>query len=179
MHEPNHFTSAKYLVFLDIDGVFTSNRVEITENTVGLLWSKFDPIAMNFMNRIHDSHEKVEFVLISTWRDGVLLNDAHANLWIVTALRNAGFRGDLAYPLWKVNPYEDAELYQLKRAHETKHYLDNFAPYHKDFIIFDDTDYDFEGVLGKRRLIKTDSNDGLLFKHMKNALSIMGTWDKK
>ena len=175
--KPKTYTDAKYLIFLDIDGVFTSNRVEYTEEFRGLLWSKFDPIAVNFMNRIADKFDKVEFVLISTWRDRVLIDNSHTSLWIETTFRNAGFRGNFARPYWKVNPFEDSELYRLERAYEIKDYLENYAPGCKDYLIFDDNDYDFNEILGKKRLVKTHCYDGLLFKHMEKAWSIAGQWD--
>ena len=55
----------KYLVFLDIDGVFTSSRVHYAHNAVFNIWHRFDPVAVDFMNKIHDKYP-VEFVLIST-----------------------------------------------------------------------------------------------------------------
>ena len=53
----------KYLVFLDIDGVFTSSRVHYAHNAVYKMWHRFDPVAVDFMNKIHDKYP-VEFVLI-------------------------------------------------------------------------------------------------------------------
>jgi hypothetical protein len=60
-----------------------------------------------------------------------------------------------------------------------KKYLDAERLTYDDFIIFDDTLYEFNEVLGKKRLIRTDSRDGMLSKHMLNAMSLVGNWEKK
>lgn len=40
-------------------------------------------------------------------------------------------------------------------------------------------DYNFEKVLGKKRLVRTDPENGMLYRHMKDAMSIMGQWIEK
>ena len=171
----------KYLVFVDIDGVLASSRVHYASNSGAMIWSEFDPVAIKFFNRIHETYDQVEFVLISTWRDWLDVDNRHILLWIETAFRNSGFRGNLRYPAWKVNPEDDAELWGKRRAEEIKVYLktpeQGFG--YKDFIIFDDSDYGFNRVLGIKRFVQTDPDNGILFRHMRDASSIMGTWDKK
>jgi hypothetical protein len=170
-----------YLVFLDIDGVFTSHRVHTAHNASECsMWQKFDPVAVDFTNMIHDTYP-VKFVVMSTWKNGLDENDPTVSHWARSAFANAGFRGVLADP-WKTDPGNDPK-YQTPalhdRAHQVKDYLKEYAPDVDDFILFDDTRYQFEQVLGKKRLVWTDSQDGLLFKHMLNAKSIMGNWKKK
>jgi hypothetical protein len=63
------------------------------------------------------------------------------------------------------------------RTKEIKDYLNDFGPY-DDFIIFDDSDFEYNKVLGIKRFIKTSSEDGILTKHMLNAKSLMGNWIK-
>jgi len=172
-------TNRKYLVFLDIDGVFTSSRVHCAHNAVYDMWQRFDPVAVDFMNKIHDRYP-VEFVLISTWKN-YLRNDDHSiEHWIRAAFANSGFRGDFAR-MWKTDP---DNLWVNKpapydRSHEIKDYLEIYGQDIKDFIIFDDNDYGFEKVLGVKRWVRTDSENGLLYKHMCNAQSIMGQWHEK
>lgn len=169
----------KYLVFSDIDGVFTSNRVHTAHNAVYPMWQRFDPVAVDFMNYIHDTHP-VEFVLISTWKNYLRNDDHQIEHWVRAAFANSGFRG--TFPnMWKTDP---DNLWVNKpspydRSHEIRDYLAEYGSHISDFIIFDDNDYGFEKVLGKRRCVFTDPADGLLHKHMLNAMSIMGTWDKK
>lgn len=161
-----------YYVFLDIDGVLTSKRVQ-TSNPVYDMWAQFDPIAVQFFNWIHDTYTDVQFVLSTTWKEQVSgLMEYH---WIQSSFRNAGFRGVFAKD-WKTNIKDDSDLYKQDRAIQVKDYLDNHS--HEDYIIFDDTPYQFSSVL-KGRLILTNPSDGLLSKHMANAKSIMGTWKRK
>jgi hypothetical protein len=169
----------KYLVFLDIDGVFTSSRVHTAHNASFDMWHRFDPVAVDFMNRIHDTYP-VEFVLISTWKNYLRNDDNQVSNWVWAAFGNSGFRGEFS-TLWKTDP---DNLWPNKptpytRAHEIRDYLSEYATDVEDYIIFDDNDYGFERVLGKKRLIRTDPDNGLLHKHMLNAMSIMGTWTKK
>jgi len=165
----------KYLVFLDIDGVFTSGRVQFASANPRDLWNKFDHTAIEFMNKIHDRVDGVYFMLISTWKDHLVTSDVMLEHWITSSFRNAGFRGEFNRP-WKTNP---DNIYKNKqtRAHEIRDFIEGRAI--KDYIIFDDSDYEFDKILGKRRHIKTDSENGLLFKHMKNAMSIIGEWEPK
>lgn len=169
----------KYLVFLDIDGVFTSSRVHTAHNAEYEMWHRFDPVAVDFMNRIHDTYP-VEFVLISTWKNYLRNDDLNVSHWVRAAFGNSGFRGTFS-ELWKTDP---DNLWPNKppgynRAGEILDYLEEHAPDVEDYIIFDDNDYGFERVLGKRRLVRTDPENGLLHKHMLNAMSIMGNWEKK
>lgn len=164
----------KYLVFLDIDGVFTSERMQLALGSKET-WNTFDPVAIHFMNWIHDTYENVEFMLISTWKEGLRHDDDAIRHWVLSSFRNAGFRGILC-PTWKSNP---DNLPRFKtRAYEIKEYLDDH-PDVVDFIIFDDNDYAFNTILGKKRWVRTDPREGLLFKHMLYAKSVMGTWRKR
>lgn len=169
----------KYLVFLDIDGVFTSSRVHYAHAAVYDMWHRFDPVAVDFMNRIHDRYD-VEFVLISTWKDHLRNDDRTIEHWIRSAFANSGFRGNFA-TMWKTDPDNlwPGKPKGYNRSHEIKDYLAEYATDVKDFIIFDDNDYGFERVLGIKRLVRTDPENGLLYKHMKRAQSIMGQWHEK
>jgi hypothetical protein len=174
-HKP--IKPVKYLIFLDVDGVFTSPRVQYASANPKDVWNKFDPIAIDFLNKIHDRVDSVYFVLISTWKDHLKTDDVMMEHWITSSFRNAGFRGEFFSP-WKTNPdniYRRGET----RAHEIREYLETYAVSVKDYIIFDDNDYDFDRVLLKKRWVRTDPDDGFLFKHMKNAMSIVGTWESK
>jgi hypothetical protein len=170
----------KYLAFLDIDGVFTSARVQYASANSRDMWNKFDPTAIEFMNKLHDKIADLHFVLISTWKEHLREDDEQTSHWIIAAFRNAGFRGEFASP-WKTNPENFARFYEkdMTRANEIKEYLEVYAPNNQDYIIFDDNDYGFETVLGKNRWVHTDESNGILLKHMHNAMSIVGEWDKK
>lgn len=166
----------KYLVFLDIDGVFTSSRVHYAHAASYHMWHRFDPVAIDFMNKIHDRYP-VEFVLISTWKNHLRNDDIQVEHWIRAAFGNSGFRGQFA-DLWKTDP---DNLWVNKprpydRSHEIRDYLEAYGQDIRDYIIFDDNDYNFEKILGKKRLVRTDHENGLLYKHMQRAQSIIGQW---
>lgn len=168
----------KYLVFVDFDGVLCSNRVHFGQPEDSyMMWSRFDPVVMEFFNKIHTTFDDVYFVWTTTWRNSVTTPDDTSLEHIVYSMwYNAGFRGFFGKP-WMVNP--DRLLPQHKRAEEIKNYLEVFAPTCQDYLILDDSDYGFNDVLSKKRFIKTDSDNGMLFKHMKDAWSLMGNWDRK
>ena len=168
-----------YLIFLDIDGVFTSTRVHTAHNADYDIWHRFDPVAVDFMNKIHDTYD-VAFVLISTWKNSLVTDNNMISHWVKAAFANSGFRGSFS-SLWKTDPdnLKFGKQGVYNRAHEIRDYLDTYGPNVKDYLIFDDNDYDFKKVLGKKRLVKTDPDNGLLHKHMLNAYSLMGLWDKK
>lgn len=170
----------KYLAFLDIDGVFTSNRVQYASANPNDMWNKFDPIAVDFMNKLHDRVDDLHFVLISTWKEYLREADEQTSHWIIAAFRNAGFRGEFASP-WKTNPENFPRFYErgMTRANEIKEYLEVYAPNNLDYIIFDDNNYGFDTVLGKKRWVHTDEQNGLLWKHQQHAMSIVGQWDPK
>lgn len=167
----------KYLIFLDIDGVFTSNRVHYAHNAAYKMWSRFDPVAVDFMNKIHDTYP-VEFVLMSTWKNGLRSDDQITEHWVRAAFANSGFRGEFASP-WKTDPDNFSPMKKWDRGNEVKDYLENFATDVEDFILFDDNRYRFNEILGKKRLVQTNPDDGLLHKHMLHATSLMGNWEKK
>ena len=168
----------KYLVFLDIDGVFTSSRVHYAHNASYDMWHRFDPVAIDFMNKIHDRYP-VEFVLMSTWKNYIDATSKQVEHWIKAAFGNSGFRGTFADP-WKTDPKETwINTPRLQRGDEVRKYLEKYGQDVKDFILFDDNRYNFKEALGKNRLVLTDSEEGLLFKHMKNAQSLMGTWHER
>lgn len=167
----------KYLIFLDFDGVLTSARMEFPHvKSEYEMMTRFDPNSIAFLNRIHETYEDVYFVWTTTWRNGVENDNIMSQHWAYSMFNNAGFTGTFGKP-WKVNPDDDMDTNY--RPQEIKHYLKEYAPYHKDYMIIDDTDYGFNDVLGKKRFIKTDPDNGMLLKHMKNAWSLTGNWDRK
>lgn len=178
----------RYLVFLDVDGVFTSSRVHYAHNSNHSykLWTRFDPVAVDFMNKIYDRYENVEFVLMSTWKNNLPLRppvnrddpEDPVYHWIESALRNAGFRGPLAEP-FRTNPSDSSELDKQDRAYEVLDYLNNHGDDVTDYILFDDKKHQFAAVLPKNRLVHTDSENGLLYKHMVFASSIVGQWNER
>ena len=167
----------KYLIFLDIDGVFASSRVHFSWDNEYNKWSKFDPVAVDFCNKIYDRYP-VEFVLMSTWKEWLDPTNEMITHWVMTTFKNAGFRGKFA-DSWKTNPTNMASISARDRAYEVKDYLQIYATDIKDFILFDDNRFRFKEILGKNRLIQTNSDNGLTYKNMKDAHSLMGQWEPR
>lgn len=166
---------ARYVVFLDIDGVFTSTRAHLAlSRQEDEMWSHFDPVALGFLNRLDEQYE-IDWVLMTTWVLGLDRSNPTVYHWVTSTFRNAGFRGRFPWPNWKT---EDPGRLQ-SRADMVKKYLEAERLTYDDFIVIDDTDYDFNRILGVKRFVKTDGHDGMLSKHMKNILSLTGNWEKK
>lgn len=169
----------KYAIFLDIDGVLCSTRVQLGyTNAKHPMWDKFDPVAIDFLNTLDDTYN-IEFILISTWKENLTMDSPMLFHWINSSFRNSGFRGRFAYPHWKTNYENNKDKYNFRigRAYEVKDYLEEYE--YNDFLIFDDSDYDFNKILGIKRWIRTDPADGILSKHMIKVLSLVGQWEKK
>lgn len=168
---------SNYFVFLDIDGVFASARAQFGIAHINSMWSRLDPIAVEFINRISDTFENVEFVMMSTWRHIDGFGDRQAGYsphWVQSAFDNCGFRGKFAKP-WATEQLHQSGI--NSRPNEVAKYLAEHPC--TDYILFDDDSYEFDKVLGRKRHIRTDGLNGLLFKNMEKAWSIVGTWDRK
>lgn len=171
----------KYLAFLDIDGVLCSHRVQVAFGGDGF-WTRFDPVAIDYLNTLHDRFD-IGFVICSTWKNSLDTDDTTIEHWVRSAFQNSGFRGNINRP-WKTNPenktWSHSELSSRdQRPTEVKMYLEEYGHFIDDYIIFDDDSYNYKEVLGKSRQVKPDQNNGLLFKHILNAESLVGVWDKK
>lgn len=176
-----HRANFRYLVFVDFDGVLASSRVHFSHPKDAYpIWSTFDPVAIEFFNKIHNTYKDVGFVWTTTWRNHVPLKAGHIEHILYSMWYNAGFRGHFADP-WKVNPYDkmDGDLNHADRVGEVLDYLENHNPDCEDFLVFDDSDYGWKNRLPRKRWVKTDPHDGILFKHMRKAEDLMGGWEKK
>lgn len=78
-------------LFLDIDGVLTSARAHValtSKHSKFLVWHHFDPVAIGFLNRLHEETEDLKVVLSSTWRRIYEMRD------MFMMLSQAGWRGE-------------------------------------------------------------------------------------
>lgn len=173
------------LVFMDFDGVLASARVHIAQDygkTAYPMWSKFDPVTVDFFNRLHYNFY-VKFVWNTTWMFGMTGEKSiHTEHWAEAMFRNAGFQGIINDP-WRVDPKDERKYSGISedyvkiysRAYQTRDYLQEFEPEawnSKRFICVDDNDYGYNGVLGVKRFVKTDSNNGMLLKHYDHMWSL-------
>ena len=157
-----------------MDGVLTSQRVHVAHNSKSAMWDRFDPVAVDFFNKLHDTYDDVSVVLSSSWRQ--LVNDESSAVphWVEATFRCSGFRGKFATP-WKTKDLQEkSALYH--RSYEVLDYLEQAQP--EDYLVFDDTDYNFNSLLPKKRFVHTSLIDGLLSKHMAHTLSLTGNWGK-
>lgn len=158
----------KNIIFLDIDGVLTSHRIyEGMDEKAGFsgVWRQFDPVAVNFLNRLSREHS-CELVLSSTWRRRSF-GDINVSLPFILA------GGGLRIPpadVW-VTDY----LPLRKRSSEIADWIDENGL--DNFIIFDDdldAGYGFED-----NFVHTDGRNGLLHQHMVRANEIVAKWEKE
>ena len=167
----------KHIVFVDFDGVLTTARVHFSQpKTAYQTWSQFDPIAINFFNKIHDNYEDVSFVWTTSWRNQIETCDNLEHI-LYSMWYNAGFTGFFGKP-WRVNADNDLEMFE-HREKEIDDYLTNYAPDNKGFIIFDDNDYGYDDVFGKNHFIHTDPQNGITFENMRQAWNVVSRWDPK
>lgn len=171
-------TADKYAIFIDIDGVMTSWRVHFAHNANYKIWSRFDPVAIDFFNKIHDEYN-VEFIVISTWKNKIKKdNDSIIYHWMQSAFANSGFRGIMANP-WYTQEFGIVEN-QIKRGDEIKKYLSVYGEKYADFIIFDDARSNINEIIQPNRLIRTDPTNGIMWEHMIEAYDeYIVNWKKK
>lgn len=163
--------TCKHVIFLDVDGVLASSRVHFGHgSSEDLIWSKFDPVALDFLNWIW-SETRAEVVFTSAWKEDV--DTAAARMWVIAAMRNGGFFGRF-HNDWKTDyDYSGPD----GRPGSVKKWLGEH-PEVVDYIIFDDSSYRFNEVLGRKRFVRTDPEDGMLSKHMKRAEQLISNWEK-
>jgi len=163
-------------IFLDIDGVLTSARVYRSQPKDSYkMWTQFDPIAVQFLNRIHEN-KPVEFVFSSTWTNWKSSDPMYRHL-MESALRNAGFTGNLAEKWVIPDPIAQEGKQPPQRGRRICQYMSNVeGQFSNDFIAFDDDYHDFRETLAKKNYVITDPQEGMLTKHMKKAMSLIGDW---
>lgn len=194
---PNYNATSPYLVFLDIDGVLTSHRVHASHGGSSNMWSRFDPVAVDLLNRLHDFFD-VEFVISSAWQEGVSIKDPQNFLWVEAAFRSAGFRGKFPYPSWKVDPEgevarkgygeeytftvmgQERKTKRKDRPQKIQHYVEQHTSENfLDYLILDDSDFGFEEILGPGKFVKTDPENGILWAHIQDIFAKTSHWNLK
>lgn len=168
---------ASYIIFLDIDGVLTSERSFFAHSPNNYkIMNKFDPVAIDFFNKIHNTYD-VEFVLISSWKTDMNVSSDYHKHWIISSFSNSGFVGKFA-DVWKVSDEDNFPALNT-RAFQIIKYVEEHHASIEDYMIFDDEDYSYNKILNKKRFIKTSSKEGISLKNMKDAWSMLGSWKKR
>jgi hypothetical protein len=140
------------------------------------MWSRFDPVAVSFLNKLHDNVDDLSFVWTTSWRLDMPDNDMTLH-WAYTMFHNAGFRGKFGKP-FRTEKLNEGNYFN-SRSYEVLDYLKKYGNDTKDFMVLDDEDYHFDELLSKKRFVKTDPVNGMLYKHMEKAWSLVGSWDKR
>lgn len=170
-----------YFIFVDIDGVLVTarNNFMFLENDYQM-HTKFDPVCIDLFNYIHMKYYGVHFVLSTSWKAPLNNSDEKEDMglhkhWVHSAFRSSGFIGNFGKN-WKTG-YEDTMVFPRNhRIKEINSYLDENPC--RDFLIFDDEDLGFKNMHPKR-WIKTDEHNGLTWKNIIQAKSIIGTWEDR
>lgn len=156
--------SNRIILFLDFDGVLTSLRVEKSLPCDPKMWSKFDPVAISFLNKVCDRYP-VDIVVCSTWRKFFPLHSLQHMLWA------AGLHHEI------VNVTPD---FIVDKAESIASYLKDLRE-RPLFVVLDD-DPLYEKVLShgisceQRQFIETDANDGILTKNMRDMCDLLDVW---
>lgn len=135
----------KGVIFIDIDGVFTSERIG---------WQNFDIYAINKIYWCIKKRPEWKLVMSSTWR---MKYDFYHYKRIF---------GDIFHKDWRTGSFSN-------RRDEIKEWLDNH-PEIKDYIVIDDNPGAVPEE-EKDKLIHTDGSDGMLHEHfeeLRNKLNI-------
>ena len=92
----SQITPQKY-IFLDIDGVLASLRVDHVRNRSDEVIHEFDPIAVGLLNDLCKKH-KAKLVIISTWAAG----SEYTRDSLLEFFRTTGFTGEFAQD-WRID----------------------------------------------------------------------------
>ena len=159
------------IIFLDIDGVLTSDRVhrarnEIYKDEMNCFLTQFDPVAIEFFNKISSKHD-ISFCLISTWKNnlGIAYMIPH---WIDTCFYNAGFRGKF------LNELKTEDEHEHSRSRGIELLMEDYPD--SNYIIIDDCDFDWTDHQ-RERWVMTDPDNGILLTHMKQIENLIKDWN--
>lgn len=146
------------IIFLDMDGVLTCTRTHVA-NRDGGLWHRVDRTAVLLLNRLHDGHDDVRYVLISTWRK------FHIRTQMEILLRDAGWTGEF-HEDWKTGQRIIKFSQVADRGHEVRDWLDGHNEV-ESYVIIDDMDASCFSEVDPP--VVTDINDGFSLKNLDEA----------
>lgn len=138
--------SKPVVVFLDMDGVLCSARVQVAAG-VRDIWSVLDPVSVQYFNRFAG---EVEYVISSAWRKYF---EENAMKHILQA---AGWRGKL-HTVWCTPSHltlndRPAEVQEWLHAHQGA----------RGFVVVDDLPFDWPAAWS---VVQTHEREGMLADH--------------
>jgi len=155
------------ILFLDVDGVFTSKRVHVaTGGGMSLHWNGWDPVAVKFINDNFGPNTGWKVVISSTWGKTF---DFTSMCDIMGA---AGLRLDL-HEEWNT-----PTIGHYQRGEEIQKWLtdnDMDCMQSKHYIIVDDND----DMLATQQdnFVKTSTDDGILSSNYSKLISLKNIID--
>ena len=148
--------------FLDIDGVFTSERLHLASFASNKhFWQWFDPVALKFFDTL-PYHYDIEYVMHSSW----LLTNNKFSEYRSMFYGHENFVQHFA-DNWRVDKTDDGDHVDM-REREILSYCMNEHIDLNDILIIDDDAKEFNEL--KSYCIFTDYYDGMLEKHYKEIL---------
>lgn len=147
------------VIFLDFDGVICTGRQAIASGERGVI-SGLDPVALCFLDRICRDHD-IKIVISSTWRQG----DRRRNFYEIFGCAGFIHLAKAIHENWAT-----CSIPEKTRGHEIEEWLaDNYCD---GYLILDDCTEFLE--YQKPFFVETDSYNGMLYKHYRKALEILG-----
>lgn len=154
------------IVFLDIDGVFTSERVHRTifnKDNYGV-WSKFDPIAIDYLNNLYHDND-IDFVICSSWRNSFDTKE------IKHMLYSAGFQGAILASTQK-------DFRTINKQKSIQNFVEEHKP--KNWLVIDDECLSWgEPFIQKKNAVRTCTFNGFDCFAMEECTQIVNSWKCK
>ena len=151
VNNPPKELEARFIIFLDFDGVLCTSRQAYAVGDRGVLGC-LDPVGLDFLNRICREH-KIWVIISSTWRIGATCSKFHD-------MFKATGHFDLVKSLYW-NDYATQTSKTGHRGEQIEQWLKANDAIVKDYLILDDEtdmlDYQMS------RLVQTDMRNGILF----------------
>lgn len=152
------------IIFLDIDGVFTSERVHRTiqnKSHYGV-WAKFDPIAIDYFNNLYFNHN-ISFVICSSWRN------TFETKGLKHILYSAGFQGAILSCTQNDNRV-------INKPKSIEQFIEDHKP--KNWLVVDDEcrQWDQTIFVPKKTAVKTCTFNGLDCFAMEECSNIIRSW---
>jgi len=155
---PGTAAAADTVLFLDMDGVLTCTRVHQAYRDKGLLWTRPDPVGVQFLNRLC-VETGCAVVLSSSWR----LRETRTREAIEAVLRDGGWTGSM-HPDWRT-PTEP----EHRRGVEVRLWL-SAHPEVARWAALDDESGGFERG---DPLALTDPHNGISYQAYRHALALL------
>lgn len=149
------------IIFLDFDGVLCTARQCVASGERGVI-AGLDPVALRFLDRICGEHD-IKIVISSTWRE--IGERRRRTFYEIFAAASCISLAKSIHEKWKTPTLPDGT-----RGHEIEKWLSENEC--EGYLILDDDPDMLE--YQKPFFVNTDSHNGILFEHYRQALKVLG-----